>query len=207
MTTQKPRPFSLIRDFTAADFLTIGNGACGFISVLSVCRYLVDQDVDSLWVAIWTLPLAAALDYFDGRVARWRQESSLLGAQLDSLADLISFGVAPAVLAYGVGMRTELDAAALVYFVLCGLSRLARYNATADAMSDASGKVKHFEGTPIPTSLVLVLMIAALLGNDMIDTGLPFGLWTLGPLALHPLVLCYVASGSAMISKMRVPKP
>ncbi|MDD9943741.1 MAG: CDP-alcohol phosphatidyltransferase family protein [Myxococcales bacterium] len=207
MSTQRRRRFSMIRDFTAADFLTIGNGACGFISVLAVCRYLLERNADDLWLAIWILPVAATLDYFDGRVARWRQEASLLGAQLDSLADLISFGVAPAVLAYGIGMRTQLDALALVYFVLCGLSRLARYNATADAMSDESGKVKYFEGTPIPTSLVLVLGVGALLGSQQIEDALPFGLWAVGPLSMHPLVLCYVASGSAMISKMRVPKP
>ena len=197
----------MLRDFTAADFLTIGNGACGFISILSVCRYLVMREQEILWTAIGVLPLAAALDYFDGRVARWRQESSLLGAQLDSLADLISFGVAPGVLAYAVGMTTGLDSAALVYFVLCGLSRLARYNATADRLADETGKVRYFEGTPIPTSLVLVGMVAYCVATGRIGEHLPMGLFALGPLTLHPIVLAYVASGSAMISKLRIPKP
>ena len=64
-----------------------------------------------------------------------------------------------AVLAFGLGMQSSLDAVVLVYFVACGISRLARYNATAAALSDDSGKVRYFEGTPIPSSLALVLVL------------------------------------------------
>ena len=92
------------------------------------------------------------LDFADGRVARWRHKSSPLGADLDSLADVISFGMAPAALGFAVGLRGALDVAVLLYFVACGISRLARFNVTADALADESGKVKYFEGTPIPTT-------------------------------------------------------
>ena len=101
---------------------------------------------------------ALTFDVIDGRVARWRQQSSALGRELDSLADVISFGVAPAIIAYGCGMQGFYDLIILFYFVACGVSRLARYNVTAEAFSEGSGKVKYFEGTPIPTSVTLVAL-------------------------------------------------
>ena len=79
--------------------------------------------------------------------------------------------MAPASIAYVVGMSGGWDWVVLVYFVCCGLSRLARYNVTAEELSDESGKVSYFEGTPIPTSLVLVAGIAALLALFFAATG------------------------------------
>ena len=64
--------------------------------------------------------LALVFDVVDGRVARWRHHASPLGRELDSLADVISFGVAPACLAYAVGMTRRLDQLVLLYFVACG---------------------------------------------------------------------------------------
>lgn len=200
--------FSMIRDFTAADLLTLGNGVSGMASVLWSASYLVSDVRLRLWLAFSVLPLAAFCDFFDGRVARWRQRQSPLGAQLDSLADLISFGVAPAVMAFAVGMRGGWDAVVLVYFVTCGLSRLARYNVTAEEMQDESGKVPYFEGTPIPTSLVLVAVLAILAARGHIDEALPFGQYRFGPWDAHPLVIMFFVSGSAMISKtLHIPKP
>ena len=120
------------------------------------------------------MPLAIVFDVLDGRIARWRHRASPLGRELDSLADLISFGVAPASIAYAVGLDTVLDQCVLVYFVLCGLSRLARYNVTAESLSDSQGKVRHFEGTPIPTSVLLVLLLLALTAAGRIGDALPF---------------------------------
>ena len=68
--------------------------------------------------------------------------------------------MAPAVLAYACGMQGFFDRVILAYFVACGVSRLARYNVTAEALSGGTGKVAYFEGTPIPTSIVLVGMLA-----------------------------------------------
>src|SRR6185503_3762002 len=87
----RPRPFSMIRSFVLADFLTLGNGFCGTGSVLAAMHYLVDGDARWLVFAMALLPLALVLDFADGRVARWRHQSSSLGADLDSLADIISF--------------------------------------------------------------------------------------------------------------------
>jgi CDP-diacylglycerol--serine O-phosphatidyltransferase len=152
------------------------------------------------------LPIALAFDFADGRVARWRRNSSFLGADLDSLADVISFGMAPAALGFAVGLRGALDVAILLYFVACGISRLARFNATAEALADDNGKVKYFEGTPIPTSVALVAVIGVLYSQGLIGANLWLGAWHIGGLVLHPLSILYALSGSAMISTMRVPK-
>ncbi len=202
----KRRRFSMIRSFVLADFLTLGNGLCGSGSVLAAMQYLVTAEDRWLVVAIILLPVALLFDFADGRVARWRRNTSLLGADLDSLADVISFGMAPAALGFAMGLGGALDVAILLYFVVCGISRLARFNATSDALSDDSGKVKYFEGTPIPTSVALVAFLAVLYSQDRIGANLWLGQWTLGGAVLHPVSLLYLLSGSAMISTIRVPK-
>jgi CDP-diacylglycerol---serine O-phosphatidyltransferase len=208
---KKPRPrarrFSMLREFTLADVITLANGFAGTSAVFGVMQYLVTGERAMLWFAFGALPAAMVFDVLDGRVARWRRKVSLLGAQLDSLADLVSFGVAPAVLAFAVGMRGGIDALVLIYFVSCGISRLARYNATAAALSDETGKVKYYEGTPIPTSMLLVAILAVLFWQDRIGPDLPFGELSIFGWKLHPLVFLYFLSGSAMISKnLRIPK-
>jgi CDP-diacylglycerol--serine O-phosphatidyltransferase len=203
----RPRRFSLIRSFVLADFLTLGNGFCGSGSVLSAMHYLVNGEAHWLLLAMGLLPLALVFDFADGRVARWRHQSSRLGADLDSLADIISFGLAPAALGFAVGLRGAGDVVVLLYFVACGISRLARFNVTADALTDeTSGKVKYFEGTPIPSSVLIVGVLALLHFQGRLGVNLWLGAWQLGSVALHPLALIYALSGSAMISTIRVPK-
>ncbi len=198
----------MIRDFTLADLITLGNGCAGMGACLLVLKYLLNNDSVTIWTAIVLLPTAGLLDYLDGRVARWRQRHSAFGAQLDSLSDLISFGVAPAILGFGLGLQGGWDAILLLYFVSCGISRLARYNVTAAEMSDATGKVAYFEGTPIPTSILLVGLWAVLLAIGRVGANVPLGSCWFGGMSLHPLTLCYALSGSAMISKnLRIPKP
>ncbi|HWA25720.1 MAG TPA: CDP-alcohol phosphatidyltransferase family protein [Lacunisphaera sp.] len=204
--TPKPRRFSMIRSFVLADFLTLGNAFCGTGAVFALLQFLVDNDRRWLVTAMVLLPVALVFDFADGRVARWRHHKSALGADLDSLADTISFGLAPAALGFAVGLRGALDVAILLYFVACGISRLARFNVTADALADDSGKVKYFEGTPIPTSVLLVGLIAVLHWQDRLGPAMWLGDWTVGGLLLHPLSLLYGLSGSAMISTWRIPK-
>ena len=96
----------------------------------------------------------------------------MLGADLDSLADVISFGLGPAVLGYTLGLRGGWDMVCLTYFVVCGVSRLARFNVTASAVDRAdTGKVRHFEGTPIPTSIVIVALLAVALWTGRVRAG------------------------------------
>ena len=201
---------SMLRSYTWADLLTIFNASCGTISIFLCLDYIATGNRRFLWAAFFLLPAALVFDVLDGYIARLdKRRQSVLGADLDSLADIISFGVAPAVLGFTLGLRGGWDMVILTFFVVCGVSRLARFNATTDALTDAStGKVKYFEGTPIPTSIAIVALLAVAFWLGRVDGGLWFGEWRVGPAILHPLVLVYVASGSAMISAtLRVPKP
>ena len=203
----KRQRFSMIREYTLADLFTIGNAACGTVAIFLCLQYLAEDVKRFLWIAFVLIPVAFVLDGFDGWVARKRQAWSAIGADMDSLADVVSFGVAPAALGYTLGMRGGWDIVILVYFVVCGISRLARFNVTADALADAeTGKVKYFEGTPIPTSLILVAMMGVAFGTDAVHAELWGGEVRLGWL-LHPLTLAYALSGSLMISTIRIPKP
>ena len=199
----------MLRSFTVADVLTIGNASCGTIAIFLCLDYVATASARFLWVAFLLLPLALVCDVLDGYVARARpQRQSMLGGDLDSLADVISFGVAPAVLGFTLGLRGGWDMLCLTYFVVCGVSRLARFNVTAITLADNTGKVKYFEGTPIPTSIAIVALLALAFHRGRIDTALWFGAWQIGPAVLHPLALVYVASGSAMISAtLRIRKP
>jgi CDP-diacylglycerol--serine O-phosphatidyltransferase len=202
-----PRHFSMIRGFHLADFFTLANAACGMAGVLFALRYAAGGALVHFWLAVAMAPAAFVFDVLDGRIARWRRQHSALGRELDSLADVISFGVAPAALAWVAGLDGGWDAIVLVYFVCCGVSRLARYNVTAEALSEGQAKVRYFEGTPIPTSVVLTAVLAGAAWAGRLGDELPGGAFALGPWLLHPLVLLYALSGSLMISKtLRIPK-
>jgi CDP-diacylglycerol---serine O-phosphatidyltransferase len=204
------RRMSMLRSYTAADAFTIGNAASGTIAIFLCLDYLATDNRRFLWTVFILLPLALVLDVLDGYIARLdKRRQSLLGADLDSLADVISFGVAPAAVGFTLGLRGGWDMLVLTYFVVCGVSRLARFNVTAAALADEdTGKVKYFEGTPIPTSIAIVLLLGVATYLGRIDEALWFGVWKIGPALLHPLVLIYALSGSAMISAtLRIPKP
>jgi CDP-diacylglycerol--serine O-phosphatidyltransferase len=209
MNASRPH-LSMLRSYTAADALTIANASCGTISLFLCLNYVETSSNRYIWVAFLLLPMALVFDILDGWVARAQpNRKSVLGGDLDSLADVISFGVAPAVLGFTLGLRGGWDMVCLTYFVVCGVSRLARFNVTVAALADTTtGKVKYFEGTPIPTSIAIVAVLAAALEFGRIGPDLWFGAWRIGPATLHPLALLYVASGSAMISAtLRIPKP
>jgi len=196
----------MIREFQLADWFTLGNAICGTGALFSIMTYLESMDVQHVYFACALVFVALIFDVLDGRIARSRQESSLMGRELDSLADVISFGVAPAIIGYGCGMQGLYDRAVLVYFVACGVSRLARYNVTAAALSAGADKVKYFEGTPIPTSILLVAVLALASWAGAVRQDLWLGEITLVGFTLHPLVLMFAVSGSLMISRIRIPK-
>jgi CDP-diacylglycerol--serine O-phosphatidyltransferase len=201
---------SMLRSYTPADALTIGNAACGTIAMFLCLDYIAADNRRFLWTAFILLPLALVCDVLDGYVARLNKtRQSVLGADLDSLADIISFGVAPAMLGFTLGLRGGWDMLVLTFFVICGVSRLARFNVTAIDLADSeTGKVKYFEGTPIPSSIILVAVLGAAVLRGRIDEHVWFGVYKIGPALLHPLTLMYGVSGSAMISgTLKVPKP
>jgi CDP-diacylglycerol--serine O-phosphatidyltransferase len=204
--TPRPKPFSMIREFHLADWFTLGNAVCGTGALFAAMSFMQTGDGVHLQFAAALVLAALVFDVLDGRIARWRHKSSPLGRELDSLADVISFGVAPALMAYACGMQGLYDRIVLVFFVACGVSRLARFNVTAEALADDSGKVAYFEGTPIPTSVLLVALLALAAWQGAIGAALWGGEMVIAGFTLHPLVLLFALSGSLMISRIRIPK-
>jgi CDP-diacylglycerol--serine O-phosphatidyltransferase len=206
-STSAPKHFSMIRGFHLADFFTLANAACGVAGMFLAMLYLGSAERAHFYAAAAMAPAAFIFDVLDGRIARWRRQHSPLGRELDSLADVISFGVAPAALAFAAGMRGAWDWVALIYFVCCGVSRLARFNVTAESLSHGADKVKYFEGTPIPSSVLLTGLLAFAAWQDRLGDDLYGGAWQAAGALLHPLSLLFVLSGSLMISKtFRIPK-
>jgi CDP-diacylglycerol--serine O-phosphatidyltransferase len=194
--------FSMIRSFHLADLFTIANGCCGVAALFEAMKFLATQVRWHLDAAALLIPLALVFDVLDGRIARWRHKASPMGRELDSLADVISFGVAPAGIAFAAGLDSVLDRIVLVFFTACGLSRLARYNVTAEALAADTGKVRYFEGTPIPTSVVpLGVLMLAFHRHDLVAVDV------LG-MDFHLVSLVFLVSGALMVSKtLKIPKP
>lgn len=204
----RKKHFSMLREYALADLITLANASAGTTAIFLSLRYLATGESTYMWTAFGLIPLALIFDFLDGAVARWRHKKSRLGGDLDSLSDIVSFGVAPAVLAYTLGMQGGFDMVFLVFFVACGISRLARYNVTAGQLADDSGKVKYYEGTPIPTSIVLVAVLATAFATDSINEDLWLGAMDIAGVGWHPLSTMYLVSGCAMISQtLRIPKP
>ena len=197
----------MLRDYRAADLITLANAGAGMAAVLVMMSYLITAQDWRVYLSLALVLVALVLDIADGRVARRHGEYSPFGQELDSLADIVSFGVAPAALGYGLGLRGGLDTIILIFFVACGISRLARYNVTASKLSDESGKVKYFEGTPIPSSLLLVGLLALCFYFGRTGEQLPLGRIDIAGLGFHPFALLFFANGCTMISKtLKIPK-
>lgn len=197
---------ALIREFHLADWFTLGNAVCGTAAIFATLTYVQAGTVAHLYYACALVLAALVFDILDGRIARWRQKSSAMGRELDSLADVISFGVAPAMIGYGFGMQGLYDRIVLAYFVACGVSRLARYNVTAEELSEGTGQVKYFEGTPIPTSFLILCVLAIAVARGASGERMWFGEVSLFGRVLHPLTLIFGLSGSLMISRIHIPK-
>jgi len=206
MPAESRKRFSMIREFHFADWFTLGNAVCGTGALFSTMTYLQTGSLERIYLACSLILTGLIFDILDGRIARWRQKTSPMGRELDSLADVITFGVAPAALAYACGMQGLYDRLILVFFVACGVSRLARYNVTAEKLSEGTGKVKYFEGTPIPTSIVLAGLLTIAASQNAIGSNLWFGAVYIAGHDLHPLVLLFLLSGTLMISRIRIPK-
>lgn len=101
--------FSMIRSFHAADLLTLANAASGTGAIFLSMAYIAAAAPSKIYAAGIMLLLAVVFDLLDGRVARWRHSASPMGRELDSLADAVSFGVAPACLARAVGLNGAWD--------------------------------------------------------------------------------------------------
>lgn len=197
----------MLRSYQLADVFTLANAAAGTGSVLAIMSYLVTPENWRVYLALWLVPAALVLDIADGTIARSRHQHSLFGRELDSLADIVSFGLAPVALAYAIGMRGGLDVLILMFFAACGISRLARFNITATQLANAGGKVRYYEGAPIPSSLILIFFLGLCFYTGQVGENLPLGVVRIFSLDWHPLSFLYFVNGCAMISKtLRIPK-
>jgi len=142
------------------NLFTTGNLICGFWAIISVFQ-------DTFFFAAIAILFASVFDVLDGKVARLSGATSKFGIQYDSLADLVSFGVAPALLAFSWALRPygKFGWLAAFIFVACGALRLARFN-----VQSSSGEVKYFKGLPIPAAASMVAL-TILLYLRLIETG------------------------------------
>lgn len=129
-------------------------------------------------LAVVMLLIAGLCDMFDGRIARITasraRREKIYGVQLDSLADVISFGVVPALISYNMGYREVLDLILYILFIVCGAIRLAYFN--TQALSDTPDlNMKYFTGVPIPVSCVLLpfmILLSMLINNPEVSVWL-----------------------------------
>lgn len=148
-------------------------------------------------VAILCLMAAGLCDMFDGRIAKRRtrtRDEQLFGIQIDSLSDLICFGALPAVIGYSLGLTTWYGTVTLAVYVLAALIRLAYYNVTEEAFSDAGTHRVYYDGLPVTACALLIPL-----------------LYTLRPLLKGDFRYVYMAwllvLAGAYIIKVRVRKP
>ena len=197
------------------------------VHILSSMNYSLSNNTTYLWVAMGFMPFGLLFDLFDGKVARWRGKSSLMGQELDSLADLASQTTAPIIASINAfkgllrcrarrpgicnGLSQPSRSAHTTFYVLCGLTRLARFNVTVAMLpKDASGKSKYFEGTPIPFACLTALTMEAIMtSGGWIHKNIPFGLLMEGtPFEVHPCIGLFFLMACLMVSKtIHVPKP
>ncbi|ETO29236.1 CDP-diacylglycerol--serine O-phosphatidyltransferase [Reticulomyxa filosa] len=193
---------NLFREFSIADWITLLNAFCGVSAIL----FWNDNKLPYLDMSFFMFPIALIADIMDGQVARQLKKTSIYGGDLDSLSDVISFGVAPCVMAFTLGVTGMWDVMCLCFNVLCGVSRLARFNVTSASMrGDKFKKMPRFEGLPIPGNLSLVVLLA--IDHYFLNYFLTqkFKFRILGK-HFHPIVsILYVVFGFLMISKVKLP--
>jgi CDP-diacylglycerol--serine O-phosphatidyltransferase len=200
--------FSMFRSFSLADLITFGNLACGLAAISEAQAAMVSPSARHLILAIAFLPGALLCDIVDGMVARWRNTHSTFGRELDTLSDVISFGVAPVALCYAAGYRGGWDRAVLTFFLICGVARLARFNVTSEALSFGGSKVRYTEGVPIPTTVFLMVGLGVLAWLGKLEAWVNLGAAPIGPWMLHPTVLILGLLGPLMVSTtIRIHKP
>ena len=141
--------------YLAPNSLTLASIFCGMSSIqISVTA----EEPRQMMLAAWLLVVAMVCDALDGRVARMTKAESALGVQLDSLADMVSFGVAPGILLYSWGME-DLGGWGMFFafvFTACTALRLARFNVMAN---EHEGVMKYFLGLPSPLAAGAVVSV------------------------------------------------
>jgi CDP-diacylglycerol--serine O-phosphatidyltransferase len=159
-TTEGEKPAPVLNIYFLPNLMTAGNLFCGFVALTKIVDAKIPEDYTQIKSALGFILAACIFDLLDGRVARMGGVESPFGREFDSLADLISFGAAPAFLVYRVVLhdifvtRPEIGWCISSIYLICGALRLARFNCLA-AMAGGGGG-KEFLGFPIPAAAGLV---------------------------------------------------
>lgn len=163
MKRHVPGPWSNPQVYLLPNLMTAGNLACGFSAVLTIFEGMRDANdsTKDFHLAILLILGACLFDALDGRLARMKKQESLFGREFDSIADIVSFGMAPALLVMDIVLSTfdnRLGWTIAFIYLLCGAMRLARFNclAQADAEAPDSPKRGDFVGFPIPAAAGLI---------------------------------------------------
>lgn len=177
--------------FVLPNLFTLSSVACGFYAITRLAHVSVPTQEDFV-ICAWAIFLAAFFDMFDGRVARMTKTQSEFGVQMDSLADVMSFGVAPALMVYRWGLEDFgwLGFFAAFVYVACGAIRLARFNVMAQHQV---GPCNYFIGMPIPGGATMVVSM-------IIFHQSYFGGQVQNPVYIALLVACI---GLLMVSNVR----
>jgi CDP-diacylglycerol---serine O-phosphatidyltransferase len=188
-----------VKIYLLPNLFTAGNLACGFFALTWIFKFdSVKQDFEPIRTAIWLILAAFGFDFFDGRVARLARKQSQFGREFDSLADIVSFGVAPAFLVYQIVLhefvRTGWVVAAV--YLVCGGIRLARFNILSQTGQKRGGG--EFVGFPIPSAAGLVVSVTMLM-MSLQEHERTLGRWRFA-LPVLMLVLSWL-----MVSNVRYP--
>ncbi|WP_082781066.1 CDP-diacylglycerol--serine O-phosphatidyltransferase [Cephaloticoccus primus] len=213
------------RIYFLPNLMTAGNLFCGFMAIINCIqarlaetavdgRYLDGQPVEHYRMAVWLIFAAAAFDLIDGRLARMGGRESLFGAEFDSLADVVSFGVAPALMMFFFiisptqGFMWFRNVGWFVGFVylLCAAIRLARFNIitnplllrSRDSDKNASTSSKDFIGLPVPAAAGTVAALVLFL-TQLVESDKSLNRWALA----LPFLMLLIAL--LMVSKVRYP--
>jgi CDP-diacylglycerol---serine O-phosphatidyltransferase len=180
--------------------ITLGNGVCGVAAIFRIGMALAENEVKHFYAAAWLILAAMVFDALDGFVARLTKTASGFGAQLDSLCDLVTFGVAPGFLVFAVSRQTlhigsshpweRPVQAVCVLYAMCALIRLARF--TVETTSDESSH-REFAGLPSPAAAGVVA--SAVLPVKAFPE--------IGPFITQALPGLALATGILMVSRVR----
>jgi CDP-diacylglycerol--serine O-phosphatidyltransferase len=172
---------------------------------LTAVRMAIEGRID---LAIYGIVLAAILDGIDGRLARYLQSQSRFGAELDSLADFVNFGVAPALILFfwGLGPLKTLGWVVMLVFALCAALRLARFNVMLDDPSRPAFAGNFFVGMPAPAAAIVVLLPVYLELLGVPRTAMSAPLYLVYALGIALLMVSKVPTWSGKKLGTRVPR-
>ena len=179
---EEDKPAPTLKIYFLPNLMTAGNLFCGFVALTKIVEARIPGGYNEIKIALGFILAACIFDLLDGRLARMGGVESPFGREFDSLADLISFGAAPAFLVHRVVLRDVFAARPEIgwfiasIYLICGALRLARFNCLA-AMSTGGGG-KEFMGFPIPAAAGLVASLTLfLMWGDQSDRDLSAGPW------------------------------